>query len=135
MELNWKYEFTSDLHNSLFELYKHEWWTSGRLQKDVVKAFDNSDVFIAGFTPTNELAGFARVLSDFTFKAFIFDLIVNPNFRGQHVGKKILDQITSHKKLSAVQNYELYCPDHIAPFYEKYGFVRSKSGLYRLQRS
>ena len=132
--MHWLDEFNSDYHDQLYALYRQEWWTKGRPVKDVISAFDNSDLVFGCLSDDDQLIACARVLSDFTFKALIFDVIIAKTHRGQGLGKHMLDQITGHEKLANVKSFELYCPDHIAPFYEKYGFEKSSSNLLRFQR-
>lgn len=134
MQLVWIDKFDEQFYDQLFELYQKQWWTKGRIQQDVIKAFENSDIFIACKNMDGELVAFVRILTDFTFKAVIFDLIVNEKFHGQHIGSQLLDKIMTHQELTSVQSFELYCPDHIAPFYEKFGFAKSTSGLWCLSR-
>jgi predicted GNAT family N-acyltransferase len=132
MQLVWIDKLDDQLHDQLFTLYQKQWWTKGRIQQDVINAFENSDVFIACQNGDGELIAFVRVLTDFTFKAMIYDLIVNEKYHKQHIGRQLLDKIITHRKLISVESFELYCPDHIAPFYNKCGFAKSTSGLWRL---
>lgn len=132
--MHWLDEFNSDFHDQLYALYRQEWWTKGRLQSDVISAFDNSDLVLGCLSGDDQLIACARVLSDYTFKAHLFDVIISETHRGEGLGIVLLDQITGHEKLKNVKSFELYCPDHIAPFYEKYGFSKSSSNLLTLQR-
>ncbi|WP_417714868.1 GNAT family N-acetyltransferase [Pseudoalteromonas obscura] len=55
-----------------------------------------------------ELVGFARVLSDFIYKAVIFDVIVAPDERGKGLGITLMELIKHHPKLNKVLHFELY---------------------------
>ena len=132
--MHWVDTFDGEFQDQLFELYKREWWTRGRSFENVISAFDNSDLVFGCVSDDNELIACSRVLSDYTFKAIIFDLIIKASHRGQGLGRMMLDQVMNHSALSKVKSFELYCPDHIAPFYEKYGFEKSGSNLLTLQR-
>ena len=68
------------------------------------------------------LQAFARVLTDYTFKALIFDLIVSNKQRRKGLGKKIMLKIINHPKLQSVKHFELYCLPEMFNFYEEYGF-------------
>ena len=59
-----------DLPEQLHRLYLAEWWTNRRSADDVRRMLEGSDVVI-GFVDeeTGVLAGFARVLTDFVYKA------------------------------------------------------------------
>lgn len=123
--MHWLDEFNSDYHDQLYALYRQEWWTKGRPVKDVVSAFDNSDLVFGCLTDDDQLIACARVLSDFTFKVLIFDVIIAKNHRGQGLGKHMLDQITGHEKLANVRSFELYCPDHIRRFMKNMALKRA----------
>lgn len=131
MNMVWTTEFTEDLYGPLYDLYKDEWWTKGRSKEAVILAFQQSDLTIFGLSANHELLACARLLSDFTFKAIIFDVIIADHARGQGLGRQMLDRFMSHERLEQVRDFELYCPDHIAPFYEGLGFDQSTSKLMR----
>jgi predicted GNAT family N-acyltransferase len=132
--MHWLDTFEGEFQGQLFELYKQEWWTKGRSCEDVMSAFGNSDLVFGCVSDDDKLIACSRVLSDYTFKALIFDFIIAKTHRGQGLGKLMLDQITCYETLANVKSFELYCPDHIAPFYEKYGFEKSNSNLLTLLR-
>lgn len=132
--MNWIDKFGPEYHDQLFDLYSHEWWTEGRAKDDVISAFDNSNVVLGYLSSEGQLLACARVLSDFTFKAFIFDVIVSRENRGSGIGKLVVDKIITHEKLKHVQRFELYCPDQIAPFYERLGFAKNASNLLTCNR-
>jgi len=73
------------------------------------------------------------VLTDFAIKALIFDVIVDSEYRGQGLGKRLLDAVVAHPALQTVQHLELYCLPELVPFYERCGFSDSLGGL-RLMR-
>ncbi len=78
-----------------------------------------------------DVSGFARVLTDYTYKAMIFDVIVKPSYRGFGLGKDIIHHIFSLPSLDSVKSFELYCPEGIVGFYEKLGFTAIESKLLR----
>lgn len=64
---------------------------------------------------TSELVAFARVLTDRTYKALIFDVIVAPSL--------------GHPGLAQVRHFELSCLPEMAPFYEQWGFTTEVVGV------
>ncbi|MBB2482554.1 GNAT family N-acetyltransferase [Heyndrickxia sporothermodurans] len=109
-----------DLHH-LFQL---EWWTKGRNLNDVKRMVDNSDIIVAYCLPeTNELIAFARVLTDYVYKALIFDVMVNESYRKKDLGRGLVDKIMKHPLLKDVKHFELYCKLEMLPFYRKWGFT------------
>jgi ribosomal protein S18 acetylase RimI-like enzyme len=71
---------------------------------------------------------FCRVLTDFVFRATIYDVIVAPPHRGQGLGRRLLDAITTHPRLQNVSVLWLCCEPDRVPFYEKWGFTIYNEG-------
>ncbi len=126
MQLVWLEKFDKNQLVEIYELYKEQWWTQDRSFNEFKQMQANTDLFFACYTD-HKLIGFARVLTDTIFKAIIFDLIVKSEYQSQGLGRIILNYILNHQKLEKVKSFELYCPEHIASFYEKSGFKRSDS--------
>lgn len=129
MQLLWADEIAEKQHAELYDFYKCEWWTEGRSFEDMVAMLNGSDEVIGCCTSDGELIGFARVLSDYRFKALIFDVIVKQKYRGHGLGEAIIKRIFALEPLQQVQSFELYCPDRLNKFYEKLGFQKSSSNL------
>jgi predicted GNAT family N-acyltransferase len=134
MQYEWIETFKGPRQEELYEFYRREWWTEGRNFDDVVRMLEHSDLTIGCCSNDGRLVGFARVLTDFTFKALIFDVIVHGNFRERGIGQAIIDRIIGHELLTKVSNFELYCPERLFPFYGKLGFAKSSSNLLRFSR-
>ena len=118
----------------LHQLYQNEWWTKGRLLEEIRRMLDHSDyTFGLCDAETKKLVAFARVLTDRTFKAFIFDVIVAPEHRKRGVGKVIIDRILAHTDLASVKHFELYCLPELVPFYERLGFSAAVGGVVLLR--
>ena len=109
--------------DDLMNLYKNEWWTNTRNKEKVIKMLQNT-TFVFGLVKDNELVAFSRVLSDKVYKAFIFDVIVRKDYRGQKLGEKLIETVLSYPELKNVKSFELYCKDDMVPFYEKFGFKK-----------
>lgn len=118
----------------LHDFYTREWWTSGRTLADV-RAMLSGSSYVYAFceSDSSELAGFARVLTDGVFKAFIFDLIIEPAHRARGLGRKIMETILGDPRLSRVKHFELYCLTELEPYYERFGFSAEVGGV-RLMR-
>ena len=138
MDWNSKIKISEQLNEEqvqkLLLLFENEWFTKGRNKEDVLKMLASTSI-ILGFSDADsgELLGFARVITDFVYKAFIFDVIVDEKFRHKGLGDYIMQKVTTHPKVKNVQHIELYCPDMITPFYEKIGFKKRTSHLLRKQ--
>ncbi|MFJ8067198.1 GNAT family N-acetyltransferase [Psychrobacillus sp. NPDC096426] len=114
-----------ELHN----LFKNEWWTHKRQLSQIRKLVDNSSVVVGLINDeTGELIGFARVISDTLYRAFIFDVITKENYRNNGVGTILMKSILAHPLVRDVERVELYCPDRLVPYYEKFGFSTDVNG-------
>jgi predicted GNAT family N-acyltransferase len=108
----------------LWHMYQAEWWSCGREIEDIRRAVQHSDLIFAFCdSETGRLAAFARVLTDYVYKAVIFDVIVDRRHRATGVGRLLLEAITSHPALQFVEHMELYCRPELVAFYKKWGFA------------
>ena len=114
-------------------LYSQEWWCKDRTLTQTQKVVENSSLIFGITDKDDNLIAFSRVLSDFTFKAFIFDVIVAKEHRGEGLSDKLLSTILNHSKLKNIETIELYCLPEIKPLYAKYGF-KEVDGLSFLTR-
>ena len=120
----------------LHVMYETEWWTKGRTLTDIQIMLQNSDIVIALVGPQNkELIAFARVLTDYVYKAIIFDVIVHASYRGKHIGEKVMNEIIEHPSLKKINHFELYCRPEMIPFYERWGFTNHLGELHFMRRS
>lgn len=130
-------ESLSDGHvEDLWRLYQGEWWTRGRELADVRRMLEHSDVVVAfEELPSGRLAAFARVLTDYVYKALVFDVIVEPAQRSTGLGRRLLSAIVEHPRLSSVRHFELYCLPELVPFYQRCGFTDDLGRLRFMRRA
>ena len=117
----------------LHQLYQREWWTKGRTHEQTRRCIDGSQLCVGLLDSDDNLVAFARVVTDFTFKALIFDVIVAGGARGCGLGRRLMALIKNHEKLRDVQSFELYCLPALNGFYARYGFS-DDVGEVRLMR-
>ena len=67
----------------LHAFFAREWWTVGRSLDETRRCVEGSQVRIGLLDDAGDLLGFARVVTDYTFKALIFDVIVADAYRGK----------------------------------------------------
>jgi GNAT superfamily N-acetyltransferase len=127
---------SEDHVRDLHALYQREWWSEGRTLPDIRRMLDHSDA-LAAFVDgeTGRLAAFARVLTDYTYKALIFDVMVDERHRGAGLGRMVMDAVLSHPDLQAVEHFELYCRPEMVPFYERWGFTAELGELQLMRRA
>ena len=128
--------FTSEHIEQLWRLYQGESWSRGRKLADVRRVVEHSDLIFAFCEPeTGRLVAFARVLTDFVYKAVVFDVIVERRHRDLGLGRALLEAIISHPALLFVEHIELSCRDEMVPFYKKWGFTADSRKIRLLRRA
>jgi GNAT superfamily N-acetyltransferase len=121
--------------DDLLRMYQEEWWSRMRRRSDVEKMLAHSDVVVAFcHSDSRKLAAFARVLTDFVYKALIFDVVTDPALRGTGLGRTLMNAVVQHPSLAQVRHMELYCRPEMIPFYEKWGFTADLGDLHFMRR-
>lgn len=111
----------------LEQLYKQGWWSQDRKLDDIQKMLSHSDLFIGLVdTETQKLIGFARILTDFIYRAVIFDVLIDSFYQKKGLGKKLMEEMITHPELKSVECFLLFCVPEMLPFYEKIGFHNSE---------
>src|ERR1044072_612920 len=114
----------------LMALYKDVWWAHERTEAQVRSLLRWSGLVIGLCDEADDrLVAFARVLTDRTFRAFIFDVIVAAAHRGHGVGQRLMEELLSHPAVGGVELVELYCRPDLVAFYERFGFTSPDSGV------
>jgi len=121
--------------SDLMDLYKNEFWSDKRTREDVVKMLASTDVIIGLVDECDRLIGITRVLTDFVYRAMIFDVIIKPTHRKMGLGAKLMDAVLNHPKLQTVENFALNCLPNMIPFYERWGFSDDVGEMKFLRRT
>ena len=128
------YELDERQVEQLWALYQKEWWTAGRSLDDTRACVAGSQICIGLLDDAGELQGFARVLTDYVFKALVFDVIVAEAYRRTGLGDRLMGLVLEHEALRRVKHFELYCRPEMRGFYERYGFSTEVGGTVLMRR-
>ncbi len=101
-------------------LAEEAYWSLG-LPRDVFDAALASSLGFAAYQG-EELAGFARVVTDRSTFAWLCDVFVLPAHRGNGVSRRLMDAVMAHPDLQGVRNFMLATRDAHG-LYAKYGFT------------
>ena len=114
----------ADQHlNDLHALYQKEWWCCHRTIEDVHKIITNTSIlFAVVYEKTGQLIGFSRVLTDYFRFAYIYDVIIHEDFRGQDLGKFLIQTVVDHPQIKDLHSIELVCRKDKISFYEQFDF-------------
>jgi GNAT superfamily N-acetyltransferase len=100
-------------------------WASDRTLGDLQTALDHSDPIVTAWDGTM-LIGFARATSDGVYRATIWDVVVDPNYQGAGIGRKLVQTLITHPRLSRVERIYLMTTNQQA-FYERIGFTENQT--------
>jgi N-acetylglutamate synthase-like GNAT family acetyltransferase len=103
------------IHKFLTECY----WAKGIPKQTVKRSLRNS--LCVGAYKAGKQIGFARVVSDFATYAYIGDVFVLEEYRGQGVSKFLMQCIMEHPRLQNLRRWSLVTRDAHS-LYAKFGF-------------
>jgi len=76
-----------------------------------------------------QLIGMARATSDHAFNATIWDVVLDPDFQGQGLGKALCEQMIRTLLARDIGNITLFADGNVVPFYKNLGFVTDPEGI------
>jgi ribosomal protein S18 acetylase RimI-like enzyme len=103
----------------LAALFQQAPWAKGRSVEDAREMLANTDLTVSAWDG-DQLIGFGRVLTDYVYRASIWDVIVAKGYQGRKVGTEIVQRILHHPRLKKVELFWL-CT-RMPGFYERLGF-------------
>ncbi|HEV8540130.1 MAG TPA: GNAT family N-acetyltransferase [Nitrospiraceae bacterium] len=106
--------------SELVRLYDQAPWAKGRTLETVREMLTHTDLALSVWDGPR-IVGFGRVLTDFVYRASIWDVIVHPDYQGQDIGTQLMQRILDHPLLKQVELFWL-CTRDRQTFYEKLGF-------------
>lgn len=118
--------------NDLKKLFKQVKWTENRNLSSIRIMLNNSDYNI-GAWKDKRLIGYARIITDYIYRALVDDIIVDTNYRGFGIGTKIIAAIKN--KLKEIELIVLGCEDSLINFYKKNGFKKSIHNRMEIRKS
>ena len=106
-------------------------WVRRPLKK-VKYALENSFLAISLFYKygnNQRLIGFARVTSDGSFNATIWDVVIHPDFQGNGLGTLLMKQIIKELRTYDISTITLFADPDVLKFYKDIGFVIDPDGV------
>ncbi|CAN1860813.1 Probable acetyltransferase TAP2 [Linum perenne] len=95
-------------------------------------AFCKKVTWISYLTEGNEqkrLIGMARATSDHVFNATIWDVIVDPSYQGQGLGKALIEKLIRALLQRDIGNITLFADSQVVEFYRNLGFEADPEGI------
>lgn len=100
--------------------------------KKVKFALDNSFLAVSIFHTKNSskrLIGFARVTSDGSFNATIWDVVIHPDFQGNGLGTLLMNEIIKELRTYDISTITLFADPEVLQFYKHIGFTVDPDGV------
>jgi ribosomal protein S18 acetylase RimI-like enzyme len=107
----------------VLRLLKMTYWANNRTIEQIEESLANS--FCYGmFLDDDRLVGFARVISDLATTYYLCDVIIDPKYQHQGLGKALVSHIVSLPQYRKLRGILLTRDAH--GLYEKFGFETVK---------
>lgn len=103
------------IHNFLTTSY----WAEGRTIETVKKSIENSICF--GLYKNDKQIGFARILTDHTVIAYLMDVFILEEYRGNGFSKLLLKGIFEDERFKSIKKWMLATKDAHS-LYAQFGF-------------
>lgn len=96
------------------------YWSPGIPREVVARAIAHSLCF--GLYHQQRQIGFARVITDYTNHAYLADVFVLNEYRGQGLGRWLIECVVAYPELQGIRRM-LLCTDDAHSFYQQLGFA------------
>lgn len=103
---------------AVLALYQQVGWWPERQAPQLAQVLSSD--FAIGAWDNQRLIGFARVISDHHFHAYIDDVLIHPDYQRTGIGSLMLAQLL--EALHHINTITLFCSSDLLPFYELQGF-------------
>ena len=127
MANNIEFSFTRPISpDALYQLYQQTDWANTRPVSDIGSMLERTSLCL-GAWQGEQLVGFARVLTDDQYRAFIEDVVITEEVRGQGLGLALIRHLM--ERLAHVQDVSLGCVEGLVSFYERFGFQQNDDSV------
>ena len=117
-------QLTTQQTDQLYELLRQQFWGGKRSREDLDVMMDNTSLSLGLVErATDRLVGYCRVLTDFVFRATVYDVMLTESLQGQGLGKRLVDALMNHPRLQRVSVIYLCCEPEMYSFYQQWGFA------------
>ena len=121
-------KFSGDAIKRIAGFYIDAGWISAGDDISFLEPALQGSFLVAGAFDGNQIIGVARVLSDGCSDAYIQDVVVSPDNRGEGVGRKLVETLVAGLQEKGVDWIALVGAPGTEEFYQKLGWEK-KSGF------
>ena len=108
------------------------YWGKDLQPEQIRKSIENSLCF--GLYANQNQIGFARVITDYTFFAWLADVFILPSHHREGYGEFLMNNILNYEQLKEIKRWRLATRD-AHEFYAKFGFFKTQHPDRLMKRS
>ncbi|MZP30012.1 GNAT family N-acetyltransferase [Heliobacterium undosum] len=108
-------------HETIYQFLASSYWANKRSIEAINKSIETSLCF--GVYHGNRQIGFARIVSDFATMYWLADVMIDEEYRGLGIGKKLIETILASEELKGLNGILGTLDAH--RLYEQFGFVKN----------
>lgn len=113
------------------KLLKMTYWANKRNKETILKSIENSVCY--GVYYDELQIGFARVITDHATNFYICDVIIDEQFQGNGLGKKLIKEICDDNSSKSLLG--LLITEDAHKLYEKFGFEKDSTSFMCKKRN
>ena len=134
--MNGGYQFYDSKHavtaSELANLYRFTRWGRSRSVEDIDRMLAGTSMCFS-VRYEGRLVAFCRILTDFVYRASLWDIMVHPDHQGKKVGTSLLDYALGHPAVKHIPLIITYTSE-LASFLTPHGFAPKEGALMLLRR-
>lgn len=117
--------------DSICDFLSRAYWAEKRSRAVIERSIKHSLNF--GVYDGKRQIGFARVVTDFAIFAYLCDVFVHEDYRGQALGKWMMESILAHPELQGLRRWCLLTRDAHG-LYNQFGFTELSDPLRWMEK-
>ncbi|MEN9246407.1 MAG: GNAT family N-acetyltransferase [Thermostichales cyanobacterium SRBZ-1_bins_19] len=111
---------------ALVQLFnRNAFWAQNRDPEQVAKALAFSHPVVSVWDG-ERMIGFGRATSDGVYRAVLWDIVIDRDYRQRGLGRKLVETLIAHPHVQGVERVYLFTT-HQQGFYQRIGFVENPS--------
>lgn len=106
--------------DAIADMLARAYWAQGRTSEMICRYLQHSLTF--GLYDGSRQIGLARIISDYTTFAWLCDVFIHEDYRGQGLGKWLMETVHSHPDLQGLKRWMLATRDAHG-LYKQFGWI------------
>lgn len=119
-----EYRIVEDINemklDDIVRLLRTTYWADKRPVEKIEKSVQNSKCYGLYLEETENLVGFARIITDYATNYYLSDVIIDKKYRNKGLGKALVSHIVSSPELQGLRG--ILVTKDAQKLYSQYGF-------------